>query len=153
MDSTVSDRRIPAAALWIGIAGLVPFAAAGAARFFDWPLLPPPAGLRLGILYGTLILSFLGGIRWGVALPERAPRSQAANFAIGALPILAALSAIFLPDVLALALLICGFLLQALWDVMSAEDGRLPHWFARLRMMLTAGAVPVLIVLLLDLLI
>ena len=49
--------------------------------------------------------------------------------------------ALTLSAVPALALLIAGFLLQALWDVTSAEAGRLPGWFGRLRMILTGGAV------------
>lgn len=153
MDSEVTDQRIPAAALWLGLAGLVPFAAAALAQFLAWPLLSPAAGMRLGLVYGVVILSFLGGIRWGRALLARPARMQAAEFIVGIVPALAALTAFFLPDLLALALLIAGFLLQALWDVISAEEGRLPPWFARLRMILTAGAVPSLIVLLLALLI
>jgi hypothetical protein len=46
----------------------------------------------------------------------------------------------------ALALLIAGFLMQALWDVTSVEGGRLPQWFGKLRMLLTAGAVVSLVV-------
>ena len=54
---------------------------------------------------------------------------------------LAGLAAIFIPPVPALTLLIAGFLMQALWDVTSVEAGRLPAWFGKLRMLLTAGAV------------
>jgi hypothetical protein len=35
--------------------------------------------------------------------------------------------------------------MQALWDVTSVEAGRLPSWFGKLRMLLTAGAVVSLI--------
>ena len=56
------------------------------------------------------------------------------------------LRAIFMPEILpASALLIAGFLMQALWDVTSVEAGRLPRWFGKLRMILTAGAVVSLI--------
>jgi hypothetical protein len=58
---------------------------------------------------------------------------------------LAGLSAAFLPAIPALALLIAGFLVQGLWDVMSVDSGRLPGWFGRLRMILTAGVVVALV--------
>jgi hypothetical protein len=39
--------------------------------------------------------------------------------------------------------------MQALWDVTAVEQGRLPRWFGKLRMILTAGAVVSLIAMLL----
>ena len=54
---------------------------------------------------------------------------------------LAGWSAVFLSQPIGLILLIAGFLLQALWDVLSVEQGRLPQWFGALRMMLTVGVV------------
>ena len=65
---------------------------------------------------------------------------------------LAGLAAVFLPAIPALALLIAGFLMQGLWDVMSVDAGRLPAWFGRLRMILTAGAVVSLVAALLAVL-
>ena len=49
--------------------------------------------------------------------------------------------ALLLSPIVGLSLLIAGFLLQALWDVLSVEKGYLPLWFGKLRMLLTAGAV------------
>ena len=63
------------------------------------------------------------------------------EFSASVLGSLAGLAAAFLPSIPALALLIAGFLMQGLWDVMSVDSGRLPNWFGRLRMILTAGAV------------
>ena len=80
-------------------------------------------------------------------------RRQAFEFATSVLASLAGFAALLLPPVLGLILLIAGFLMQALWDVLSVEAGRLPQWFGRLRMILTAGAVMSLIAILLRLLI
>src|SRR5690606_37597751 len=56
--------------------------------------------------------------------------------------------AILLPPALGVSLLIAALLLQALWDMASAEAGRLPLWFSRLRVLLTAAAVlPLLVIL------
>jgi hypothetical protein len=46
---------------------------------------------------------------------------------------------------LGLGLLICGYMIQCLWDVLSAEAGRLPPWYADLRVQFTAIAVGCLI--------
>ena len=141
----MSDRyvtgKIPGAALLLGLAGLSPFVAAAAAQWASLPLLAPEAGLRLAIIYGAIILSFLGGIRWGTAIGPYDSGRQTMEFSASVLGSLAGLAAAFLPSIPALALLIAGFLMQGLWDVMSVDSGRLPNWFGRLRMILTAGAV------------
>ena len=134
-------ESIPASALALGLAGILPFAAAALSLWTPLPQLGPDSGLRLGVVYGAIILSFLGGIRWGGALGPYDHTRQGLVFAASVLGSLAGLAAAFLPAVPALALLIAGFLLQALWDVASAEAGRLPGWFGRLRMILTGGAV------------
>ena len=105
------------------------------------PGVAPERGLQLIIAYGAIILSFLGGIRWGTAIGPYDTRRQGLEFAASVLGSLAGLAAIFIPAVPALTLLIAGFLMQALWDVTSVESGRLPAWFGKLRMLLTAGAV------------
>ena len=59
-------------------------AAALAALFADeyrLPLLPPETGLRLVVIYGAIILSFLGGIRWGTAIGPYGTGRQAPEFA------------------------------------------------------------------------
>ncbi len=89
--------------------------------------------------YGAIILSFLGGIRWGTAIGPYDARRQSLEFGASVLGSLAGLAAVFLSAVPALTLLIAGFLIQALWDVITVESGRLPAWFGKLRMMLTAG--------------
>lgn len=141
MSNALPLTRIPGAALALGLAGLIPFAAGALALWMPMPLLAPEAGLRLIVVYGAIILSFLGGIRWGTALGPYDAARQAREFAASVLGSLAGLAAVFLPSIPGLALLIAGFLSQALWDVTSAESGRLPGWFGRLRVLLTCGAV------------
>lgn len=132
---------IPSIALMLGLAGLIPFVAGGVALWVPVGPFLGEIGLKLIIAYGAIILSFLGGIRWGAAIMPHGTRRQGLEFVGSVVGSLAGLAAIFLPPVPALALLIAGFLMQALWDVMSVESGRLPPWFGKLRMLLTAGAV------------
>ena len=151
MPGVPSCSTIPPAALILGLAGVLPFAAAAVAQTGRLELLSPSEGLRLGVTYGAVILSFLGGIRWGAALPA-GRGNQTRDFSASVVPSLAGVAALLLPDGLATSLLIAGFLMQALWDVLTVESGRLPPWFGKLRMILTAGAVASLMVLLLRLL-
>lgn len=141
MSRQQSSTRIPPAAMFLGAAGLIPFAAGALSLWLPVPVLPAETGLRLIISYGAVILAFLGGVRWGTALGPYDEGRQGREFSASVLGSLAGLAAVFLAAVPALALLIAGFLMQALWDVMSVEAGRLPQWFGKLRMLLTAGAV------------
>ena len=145
--------KIPGLALWLGLAGLIPFVTGAASLWANIPLLPPETGLKLAIIYGAIILSFLGGIRWGTAIGPYDSGRQTLEFSASVLGSLAGLAAAFLPAIPALALLIAGFLMQGLWDVMSVDSGRLPGWFGRLRMILTAGAVVSLVAALLAVLV
>lgn len=145
MNDGLVPARIPASALALGLAGLIPFVAGTLALWVPLPFIPPALGLKLVISYGVIILSFLGGIRWGTAIGPYDSGRMSLEFSASVLGSLAGLAAIFLPPVPALTLLVSGFLMQALWDVTSVESGRLPGWFGKLRMLLTAGAVVSLI--------
>ena len=153
MAGLVQEDRIPATAALLGGAGVVPFAVAAAAQWLTVPHLPAHTAMTAGLVYAALVLSFLGGVRWGTALATFSARRQSIEFMLSMLPPLAALVALLLPHLLAVSLLIAGFLLQGQWDVMSVEKGRLPSWFGKLGMFLTASAVLSLIALLLRLLI
>jgi hypothetical protein len=145
MSDVLAPPRIPGSALALGLAGLIPFFAGALSLWTALPLLTPELGLKLVVSYGALILSFLGGIRWGTAIGPYDGGRMNFEFSASVMGSLAGLAAIFLPPVPAITLLIAGFLMQALWDVTSVESGRLPGWFGKLRMLLTAGAVVSLI--------
>ena len=100
------------------------------------------------LAYGGLMLAFLGGIRWGVALNAVNERQRARELIGGAVPVMMGLAAFFLAPPIGLSLIITALFIQALADVLSAERGTLPGWFGRLRALLTVLAViPVLLVL------
>lgn len=149
MRSPAVPAPIPRSALYLGLGGLVPLVTAALSQWMAISLISPATGLAVGIAGGAAILSFQGGIRWGTAIGPLAARHQSMEFVTSVLPALCGWLALLLPSILGLGLLISGFLMQALWDVASVEDGRLPLWFGRLRMMLTIVAVISLIVMLL----
>ncbi|MGF1464218.1 MAG: DUF3429 domain-containing protein [Maricaulaceae bacterium] len=135
---------IPFGPKLLGPLGLAPFFASAAAVGFA----PEPwAGwgdLSL-IGYGAVILSFLGGVRWGRYLTvDPAPGLAAWTASIA--PSLLGWVAVLAHDAprVACALLIAGFTAQYLWDRRTAKAGGLPAWYGRLRTLLSLGAITAL---------
>lgn len=129
------------AAQRLGYAGLLPFAALAvwlAAIPLDHPW--REMNIRLLVGYAAVVLSFLGGLRWGVATAERDPRATHA-FAIGVLPAIGGWVALFLPPHIAFVLLAVAFAAHGAWDALSGPSGAIPDWYARMRIHLTVGVV------------
>ena len=128
---------IPPAARWLGFAGLLPFGAAALAA-----LLPrmPLHGLALTALlaYGAVILSFLGGVRWGLAMAAATPGALPAQLGLSVLPSLLGWAALLLPPAAGLVLLAAGFLAMLLAD---RREALAPAWYKRLRLPLSLGAM------------
>jgi hypothetical protein len=127
---------MPSLTLVYGLLGLVPFLVPPVAGFL-FPAIKNDAALVLAV-YGGLILSFLGGARFGFA-HARTPLA-AATVSISMLPTIAglALLAAPVPATPRLLGLAVALALHWLWDVRS---GDLPRWYPRLRTILTTGAV------------
>lgn len=142
--------RIPSSAFWLGLLGAVPFLAGAIGLWAGAPQLGHLPILGASLLYGAVILSFLGGIRWGTAIGPHGAMRQALEFSGSVLPAIAAWLALLMPPAAGLSLLIIGFLMQALWDVIAVEEGRLPLWFGKLRMILTSIVTVSLMAILLN---
>lgn len=128
-------------AAWsLGLAGLLPFVLMTALLVYagrDFIAYPQ---LVLSISgYAAVILSFLGGIRWGAALWLEGRGRLILVFAV--LTSLAGWLILFVPTPWMFAAFAVAFLLQGLWDVAAARRGLLPPWFGRLRVALTAAVV------------
>jgi hypothetical protein len=141
---------IPRPALWLGLLGGLPFLAGAIGQWFAAPRLGPVPILAASLLYGAVVLSFLGGIRWGTAIGPYSAARQAWEFTGSVSPVILGWIALLLPPAAGVSLLIIGFLAQALWDVIAVEDGRLPAWFGQLRMILTSIAVISLLAILIN---
>ena len=143
----MTRRDRPPAGPWIlGLAGLVPFvfftaAAAGLAPD-PLPLIAKPAF----VAYGAVIVSFLGGVRWGFEIGARPDAPSTPVLAAATAPSIVGWLA-FLVQMqaadLALGLLAIAFALMWLWDVASSGEGvrRPPNWYPALRTVLTAGVL------------
>lgn len=146
---------IPLPALSLGLGGLIPFFACAFFAWFPAPLASmlqiSPSGisnidlvqqkaiLALGT-YGAVILSFLGGIRWGNLLSNKTKVQQWMPLTLSVVPSLIAWPALLLPSLWMLSLLAAGFVLQYASDVEAVRNKLLPPWFGRLRTILTSGA-------------
>lgn len=103
----VAVAALPSAARLLGYAGLIPFVGGALALWFADPALQAAAVAALAG-YGAVIVSFLGGIHWGLGFA----RGDAARFAWGVVPSLVAWAALLLPPaagqaVLAAMLVVC----------------------------------------------
>jgi hypothetical protein len=126
----VKTRKSERMAVGLGLSGVLPFALLAVALWSpQWRALAQPVLLA----YSALILSFLGGVRWGRALAADRP----IEYVWAVLPSLWALLALQLPPLAGLLVLGAGFVGQ--WWLDGPAD-RLPvaAWFRRFRGLLTA---------------
>jgi hypothetical protein len=141
-------QRIPPRALAIGLAGAAPFWVLAGLSLGLSGRVTPALAVSAVVAYGAVTLAFLGGVRWGLAIGPYGAGRRDREFALSGLAPLAGFVAMFLPSAVGVSVLVAALLLQATWDSASADLGRLPPWFAKLRAILTALAVaPLLAVL------
>lgn len=117
-------------------AGWLPFAAALIFTLIPG-LLPIDQVIfeRALIGYGALILSFLGGVRWGIRMQGGAGSDL--TFVAGIFGSVLGFSTLLMPYTFGLAVLTLGFGAQGAWDVWSGYGGRVPAAYAQLRSMMT----------------
>ena len=101
------------------------------------------------LLYAAIILSFLGGIRWGTAMGSDGARASAV--ALSVLPALAgwvmALVGVFSDHSGLIFLGFAGlFGLQFFWDWRAVSSHHLPYWFRIERVIGTSAALIGLII-------
>jgi hypothetical protein len=149
-----SVEPIPRSVAWLGYGGLLPFLALAAGCF---------AGAEGGaicrvalILYGAVILSFVGALHWAFAmtLPDLGAAKRAEGFIWSVVPALLAWPAamlttlaaqagkvgVFYSAAIAATLLIAGFVANYVQDVRLARAATLPWWYLPLRLRLTSVA-------------
>lgn len=125
-------KRVPRIALAVGYGALVPLivaavlAATGGAGLID-----EAEADTAFLVYALLLIAFQGGVRSGHELRARGMGSVALA-GLAALAIAAALW--FAPIELAFGIAAMAFAAQGAHDVWSAEVGRLPYWYGRLRL-------------------
>jgi hypothetical protein len=136
----ITNERIPLSALLLGLGGLIPFFACVIVIWtgISLPLIDDPA--RAMVAYGAVILSFLGGVRWGFALRMMDTGLQARTFCISVAPSVAAWFTLLGPTMMGLAMLPVMILLLGFADDQLPKIG-VPVWYCKLRRVLTAAVV------------
>lgn len=131
--------KSPKPALGLGFAGLIPFVAPTLFMAATECYSPELAFAQLA--YGAAILSFLGGARWGFALPESSPaKPDWINLANSVVPSLLAWVTMLMSDsiVPAFTMIIMGLGVSLHYDLSLLPT--YPSWFKALRSVLTIVA-------------
>ena len=144
---TNAHMNVPQPAAWLGGLGAVPFLGlAIAAHFVDSAHRMLVAHALL--TYGAVILSFLGGVHWGLAVGSNSSsdhRQFVARLALSVLPSLAGWTALLATETTGL-LILATALAAMLWvDLRATQAGHAPPWYPKLRIPLTCVVVAALL--------
>ncbi|XP_024427021.2 transmembrane protein 69 [Desmodus rotundus] len=130
----------PKPALYVSLAGLVPFFAPPLIMLMTKTYIPVLAFTQMA--YGASFLSFLGGIRWGFALPEGSPaKLDLLNLATSTAPVVFSWLAFLVSERLSEAIVT---VIIGLGIALHNEFFLLPHypnWFKALRIVITLVAI------------
>lgn len=140
------SRPLPVLAVFIGLAGLIPFIGCtlGATLLTsDWQT---RALLALSA-YGSVILAFLGGVHWGFALSDG--QAEQARIGLGVLPSLVGwlgllVTFLGLPTV-GLAITATGFAALTIVEFRAMRVGLIPRGYMGLRLALSAVVITCLV--------
>lgn len=141
------DNTVPSSARWLGGLGVAPFIClAGAA-----PLLGGSTRTLVAhalVAYGATILSFLGGVHWGLAIgPQRVAHSGKlpGRLIVSVIPSLAGWTALLVAESTGL-LVLAAAVAAMLWvDLRATRLGQAPPWYPKLRRPLTFAVVAALL--------
>jgi hypothetical protein len=140
--TTESEAPVPKPALVFGWLGVAPFLALAAASWGSGMAHEPAARTAL-VAYGAVILSFMGGVDWGLAMgrPAQPGLRDWRTYGISIVPALLAWLSLALPSRAALGGLTVALGLLLAYDLWSARRGEAPAWYPRLRAPLTLSAM------------
>ena len=132
---------IPKVAFWLGFSGLIPFVAAAVVGHLSAESLHD-LSLQALLAYGAVILSFLGGIRWGLAIATTDSADLFGPLFLSVLSALLGWIALLVPSSTGLVLLALGFAAILIADLWLSTA---PHWYRLLRLPLSVGAIVALL--------
>ena len=137
---------VPSAAAWLGGLGIIPFAGLSLATPFASDALKAQLSFAL-MAYGAIILSFLGGIHWGLAIGAvpQSDNTLLRRIALSILPSLVAWAALLTPFGVGLPILAAALVTMLLVDIRASRMHEAPAWYPKLRWPLSCGAVAALL--------
>jgi len=131
-DHRATDPRVPWASRVFGFGPMLPLVAAAAGAWTmpqGWPAL----AIHLAIIWGALILSFIGGVRRGFGFGQDRASTPVEIVTAAGYFTLAGLALVVPYAVTSVSLLVVGYVLAALLDARAALREDAPRHFARLR--------------------
>lgn len=133
---------VPSAAAWLGGFGIIPFAGLSLALPFANDVLKGQLSFAL-LAYGAIILSFVGGIHWGLAIGAVAQTDNTLwrRLALSIGPSLVAWVALLAPFSIGFLVLAAAFVAMLLVDIRASRMLEAPAWYPKLRWPLSCGAV------------
>lgn len=122
--------RVETMGMRLGYLGLIPFVFGAVTALLSQELVS--LAFQAFILYSLAILSFMGGVHWGLALITGT--RQSTRLLISVVPVVAAwICLIALPAPLTLAVLGGGFIAQWLIDRPILAELPIPSWYLEMR--------------------
>jgi hypothetical protein len=137
--------NVPSAAAWLGGFGIIPFVVLSIAETFASDALKARLSFAL-LAYGAIILSFLGGVHWGlaIAVPQN-DNTLWRRITLSILPSLVAWLALVTPSSIGFLILAGAFVAMLLVDIHASRVQEAPAWYPKLRWPLSCGAVATLL--------
>lgn len=135
----MTERLPPRPAALLGAAGLIPFLGLAALSHSGDPVLGARAA-QAALAYGAVILSFLGGCRWGFAAAGMGEGPGLVPLLVAVGPSLLGWGAVLAGGALGLACLAAGLLLLLASDLALTKAGGAPRWWPVLRLPLSLVA-------------
>ncbi len=133
---------IPKPALLLGWLGALPFATLSFTTVVGSAEMAARASHAL-VIYAAIILSFMGGAQWGLAMIAGAASQDLLlrRLTFSVVPALAAFILAALPGRAAMLGLSAVFVTLLAYDVTTARAGVAPGWYPALRLQLTVAVV------------
>ena len=142
-----TENNVPPSAAWLGGLGALPFIGLAVAA----PCLDSAPRLFVThalLAYGAVILSFLGGVHWGLAIMSRSGSDQLefrTRLIVSVIPSFAAWVALLFPETTGL-LTLAAAIAAMLWvDMRATRLGHAPQWYPKMRLPLTCVVVAALL--------
>jgi len=140
------ESAVPVTALLLGAGGALPFIMLAMVPLLLPATLRDPAHLAL-CTYAAIILSFLGGVHWGLTLATadaRMTEHYRLRLVLSVMPSLLGWGALFLPAGWDLVTLAGAFAVMLLVDLGPGARSGAPAWYPRLRRPLSVAVVTAL---------
>jgi predicted lysophospholipase L1 biosynthesis ABC-type transport system permease subunit len=143
----VPHTKVPTSARWLGGLGAVPFI--GLAGMLPFLTGSPRIFISHALVaYGATILSFLGGVHWGLAIgsPDNSGREKLpARLILSVIPSLAGWAALLVADATGLLILALAIAMMLWVDLRATRLNEAPSWYPKLRIPLTCVVVATLV--------